>query len=91
MAIRTRVIGAVPVDVGAALNLDGKYVFENVGSRSLWFVVADAAGEPAPSDLTVGHWLAPCARTPMRAGVGEPVWVWSQHPTRLGGARDWLS
>ena len=91
MAILMQAVGVAPVDVGAALNLSGKRVFDNMGSRELRFVVADAASEAAPTNAIAGHVLHPGQRTPVRTTAGEPVWVWSSRPTVLGVARDWLS
>ena len=89
MALLTHAVGAAPVDVGAALNLDGNRVFENLGARPLRFVVAAAAGEMAPLDVRAGHLLLPGRRETVATAAGAPVWVWSEHPTRLGVGPAW--
>lgn len=89
MALLTQPIGPVPVDVGAALGLDGDRVFENLGQRPLRFVVAAAAGETAPLDLRAGHLLLPGRRETVRTAAGTPVWAWSDQPTRLGVGPAW--
>lgn len=89
MAIATHPVGPAPSDVRAALGLDGARVFENLGERALRFVVAAAAGEAAPLDPDAGHLLLPGARETVRATAGEPVWVWSAYPTRLGVGPAW--
>lgn len=85
----THPVGRTPTDAGAALTLDGDRVFENVGLRPLWFVVADAQNEPAPTDPRAGHLLQPGQRETVRTAMGTPVWVWSQHETRLGVGPAW--
>ena len=89
MALRPHAVGAVPVDVGAALALDGDHVIENIGGRPLRFVVADAPGEAAPLDPRAGHLLQPGQRETVRTAAGTPVWAWSNHPTRLGVGPAW--
>ena len=89
MAILTQAVATAPVDAGAALGLDGDHVFENLGPRPLRFVVAAAAGEPAPLDLRAGHLLLPGQRETVRTASGVPVWAWSDYPTRLGVGPAW--
>ena len=89
MALSKHAVGAAPVDVGAALNLDGNRVIENIGSRPLRFVVAEAAGEAAPTDLGAGQLLRPGQRETVRATSGVPLWVWAPFPTVVGFGPDW--
>ena len=90
MALLKHAVGAVPVDVGAALNLDGNRVLENIGGRPLRFVVAESAGEAAPTDLSAGQLLRPGQRELVGAVSGQPLWAWAPFPTRIGVGPAWL-
>ena len=86
MALQVAAVGREPVDLAAQINLDGSAVaIENLGIASLWFLLAEAAGEAAPADRK-GHLLEPGAREPIQphGGAGFPLWVWSQHATAIG-------
>ena len=89
MALLPHVVDTIPVDVGAALNLDGNRVFENIGQRPLRFIVADAPGEAAPLNPRAGHLLQPGARETVRTAAGTPVWAWADYPTRIGAGPAW--
>ena len=55
---------------------------ENAGPRALRFVVGEAAGERAPTDLAAGHLLLPGRRTVIRLGGSAfPLWAWAEKPT----------
>ena len=85
MAVRVREVDQEPVDLAAALALDGSAIeLENVGIHTLFFLPAAAAGEAAPADRR-GYPLEPGARKPVQpqGGAGFPLWVWSQHPTAI--------
>ena len=85
MAVRIVDIGREPLDLTAALSLDGSAItVENVGIHPLWFLPAGNAGEAAPEDRA-GHLLEPGAREPVQphGGAGFPLWVWSGHPTAI--------
>ena len=89
MGLLTHPVGPVPVDVGAALSLDGDRVLENLGQRPLRFVVAEAAEEMAPLDPRAGHLLQPGQRETVRTVAGTPVWAWAPYATRLGVGPAW--
>ena len=91
MALSAAAVGRVPVDVAAALNLDGDRVVENLGQRPLRFVVAEAAGEAAPADLGAGQLLQPGQRETVRTTAGQPLWAWSPFPTRIGVGPAWAA
>ena len=89
MALSAAAVGRVPVDVAAALALDGVRVIENIGARPLRFAVAEAPGELPPADPRDGHLLQPGRRETVRTAAGTPVWAWAPHPTRLGVGPAW--
>lgn len=84
MALRVAAVGREPLDIAARFGLGGSAVtLENLGTSSLRYVVADAADEAAPASR-IGHLLEPGERRDEQPAAGVPVWVWSNHPTRIG-------
>lgn len=82
MALRVTDVGAAPARIAGA---GATFALENLGQRPLRFVVGQSAGEAAPSDLGAGHLLLPGRRETVRLGdAANPVWVWSDYPTRVG-------
>ena len=82
MALAIAAIGAAPTRIAPGADV---VTVENLGGRPLRFVVGEAAGEAAPSDLGAGHLLGPGRRETVRLGEAAfPIWAWAPYPTRIG-------